>query len=66
MEIAKLKYYSTERLYDSLDEIENGDGGRGMKDLMLAEHIKDLIEIRENNPDGAYKKVAREQFGFVL
>tara|TARA_B100000676_G_C17435788_1_gene511629 strand:- start:235 stop:387 length:153 start_codon:yes stop_codon:yes gene_type:complete len=50
MEIAKLKYYSTERLYDILDEIENGDGGRGMKDLMLAEHIKDLIEIRENNP----------------
>ena len=50
MEIAKLKYYSTERLYDILDEIENGDGGRGMKDLMIAEHIKDLIEIRENNP----------------
>ena len=46
----KLKYYSTEKLYDILDEIENGDGGRGMKDLMLAEYIKDLIEIRENKP----------------
>ncbi len=50
MNILKLKYYSTEKLYDILDEIENGDGGRGMKDLMLAEYIKDLIEIRENKP----------------
>tara|TARA_B100000900_G_scaffold401404_1_gene406059 strand:- start:443 stop:595 length:153 start_codon:yes stop_codon:yes gene_type:complete len=49
MEIAKLKYYSTERLYDILDEIENGDGGRGMKDLMTIEYIKDLIDSRENN-----------------
>ena len=49
MNITKLKYYSTERLYDILDEIENGDGGRGMKDLMTIEHIKDLIDSRENN-----------------
>ena len=45
METAKLKYYSTE----ILNELENGDGGRGMNDLMTIEYIKDLIDIRENN-----------------
>ena len=49
MEIAKLKYYSTEKLEDILNELENGDGGRGMNDLMTIEYIKDLIDIRENN-----------------
>ena len=48
MNILKLKYYSTEKLYDILDEIDTGDGGRGMKDLMEAEYIRDLIYFREN------------------
>jgi hypothetical protein len=48
MNILKLKYYSTEKLYDILDEIDTGDGGRGMKDLMIAEHIRYLINVREN------------------
>jgi len=25
-----------------------------------------IMEIREKNPDGPYKKIAREQFGFVI
>ena len=37
MNITKLKYYSTEKLEGILDELENGDGGRGMKDLQLAD-----------------------------
>ena len=49
MEIAKLKYYSTEKLEGILNELENGDGGRGMNDLVTIEYIKDLIDIRENN-----------------
>ena len=49
MEIAKLKYYSTEKLEGILNELENGDGGRGMNDLMTIEYIKDLIDIREYN-----------------
>ena len=35
-------------------------------DTSLYQKLKTVKEIRENNPDGAYKKVAREQFGFVL
>ena len=35
MNITKLKYYSTEKLEGILNELENGDGGRGMKDLQL-------------------------------
>ena len=49
MNITKLKYYSTEKLEGILDELENGDGGRGIKDLMTIEYIKDLIDSRENN-----------------
>ena len=39
MNITKLKYYSTEKLEGILDELENGDGGRGMKDYILADII---------------------------
>ena len=28
--------------------------------------LKIIKEIREENPGGAYKKIAREQFGFVI
>ena len=38
MNITKLKYYSTEKLEGILDELENGDGGRGMKDLQHRFH----------------------------
>jgi len=49
MEIAKLKYYSTEKLEGILSELENGDGGRGMKDYILADIIRDIISFREEN-----------------
>jgi len=49
MEIAKLKYYSTEKLQGILNELENGDGGRGMKDYILADTIRDIISFREEN-----------------
>ena len=42
MNITKLKYYSTEKLEGILDELENGDGGRGMKDLQLADFIANI------------------------
>lgn len=35
-------------------------------DTSLYQKLKTVKEIREDNPGGAYKKVAREQFGFVL
>ena len=35
-------------------------------DVALYQKLKTIKEIREDNPGGAYKKIAREQFGFVL
>jgi hypothetical protein len=35
-------------------------------DTSLYQKLKIIKEIREENPDGPYKKIAREQFGFVL
>ena len=32
----------------------------------LYEKLHIIMEIREKNPDGPYKKIAREQFGFVI
>ena len=49
MNINKIKYYSTEKLEEILDELENGDGGRGMKDYILADIIRDIIAFREEN-----------------
>ena len=49
MNITKLKYYSTEKLEGILDELENGDGGRGMKDYILAGMIRGIISFREEN-----------------
>ena len=49
MNIDKIKYYSTEKLQDILIELENGDGGRGMKDYILADNIRDIISFREEN-----------------
>ena len=48
MNINKIKYYSTEKLEGILDELENGDGGRGMKDLQLADFIANIIYCRNN------------------
>ena len=49
MNINKIKYYSTEKLEGILDELENGDGGRGMKDYILVDMIRDIISFREEN-----------------
>tara|TARA_B100002019_G_C21158373_1_gene541936 strand:+ start:659 stop:829 length:171 start_codon:yes stop_codon:yes gene_type:complete len=35
-------------------------------DAALYQKMKNIKDIREQFPDGAYKDVAREQFGFVL
>ena len=35
-------------------------------DTSLYQKLKIIKEIREENPGGPYKKIAREQFGFVL
>ena len=35
-------------------------------DTSLYQKLKTIKEIRDANPGGSYKKIAREQFGFVL
>ena len=35
-------------------------------DASLYQKLKLVKEIREEHPGGPYKKIAREQFGFVL
>jgi hypothetical protein len=35
-------------------------------DVSLYEKLNKIKEIRDSNPGGPYKKIAREQFGFVL
>jgi hypothetical protein len=35
-------------------------------DTSLYQKLKIIKEIREENPGGHYKKIAREKFGFVL
>ena len=35
-------------------------------DADLYEKLNKIKEIRDANPGGPYKKIAREQFGFVL
>ena len=35
-------------------------------DAALYQKLNTIKEIREEHPGGAYKKIAREQFGFVL
>ena len=35
-------------------------------DVALYQKLKTIKKIREENPGGPYKKIAREQFGFVL
>jgi hypothetical protein len=35
-------------------------------DTALYQKLKIIREIREDNPGGAYKKIAREKFGFVI
>lgn len=32
----------------------------------LYQRLHVILEIREGHPNGPYKKIAREQFGFVL
>ena len=56
MNITKLKYYSTEKLEGILDELENGDGGRGMKDLQLADFITNILYFRKNVTDTVFRK----------
>ena len=56
MNITKLKYYSTEKLEGILDELENGDGGRGMKDLQLADFIANILYFRRNVTDTVFRK----------
>ena len=56
MNITKLKYYSTEKLEGILDELENGDGGRGMKDLQLADFITNILYFRRNVVDTVFRK----------
>ncbi len=56
MNITKLKYYSTEKLEGILDELENGDGGRGMKDLQLADFIANILYFRNNVVDTVFRK----------
>ena len=56
MNITKLKYYSTEKLEGILDELENGDGGRGMKDLQLADFIANILYFRKNVADTVFRK----------
>ena len=35
-------------------------------DAALYQKLNTIKEIRDANPGGPYKKIAREQFGFVL
>ena len=35
-------------------------------DASLYQKLKIIKEIRDANPGGPYKKIAREQFGFVI
>ena len=35
-------------------------------DTSLYQKLKIIKEIREENPGGPYKKIAREEFGFVI
>ena len=35
-------------------------------DAALYHKLKLVKEIREQNPDGAYKKILREQYGMVI
>ena len=56
MNINKIKYYSTEKLEEILDELENGDGGRGMKDLQLADFIANILYFRKNVVDTVFRK----------
>ena len=35
-------------------------------DVALYQKLKRIKDIRDANPDGPYKKIAREEFGFVL
>ena len=35
-------------------------------DAALYQKMKLMLDIREQYPGGAYKKIAREQFGFVI
>ena len=56
MDITKLKYYSTEKLEGILNELENGDGGRGMKDLQLADFIANILYFRNNVVDTVFRK----------
>ena len=35
-------------------------------DTSLYQKLKIIKEIREENPGGSYKKIAREKFGFVI
>ena len=35
-------------------------------DAALYQKLKIIKDIRDEHPGGAYKKIAREQFGFVL
>ena len=35
-------------------------------DVALYQKLKIVKEVREENPGGPYKKIIREQFGFVI
>jgi|TARA_Y100000996_G_scaffold359051_1_gene300957 hypothetical protein len=35
-------------------------------DTALYEKLKKVKEVRDENPGGPYKKICREQFGFVI
>ena len=35
-------------------------------DTSLYQKLSKIKSIRDDNPDGPYKKIAREQFGFIL
>ena len=35
-------------------------------DTALYQKLKKVKDIRDANPDGPYKKIAREEFGFVM
>ena len=35
-------------------------------DTSLYQKLKKIKDIRDANPGGSYKKIAREEFGFVL
>ena len=56
MNITKLKYYSTEKLEGILNELENGDGDRCMKDSQLADFINNILYFRNNVVDTVFRK----------